>query len=155
MLCRMTGSDNVSSSLISDHLPACVIDTKHALASTARPPSAGRKLDDTENALTQKSPYVRPAPELTQVARDGICFDFNHGCRVLLAEKSPGAWMVRLKDIGTGNTLFESGWIGGGLIQSSKRWFVRFVIEFFFQGERRSDAAHGFPASLYARNRTY
>ncbi len=39
-----------------------------------------------------------------------------------------GVWRVRLRDLDTGNILFESE-NKGALIRSSKRWFVRFGIE--------------------------
>jgi autotransporter strand-loop-strand O-heptosyltransferase len=69
-------------------------------------------------------PSVRP----TQQGPEGIRFDFNHGARVLLPERTSGRWTVRLRDLDTGNILFRSE-NKGAFISSAKRYFVRFGIE--------------------------
>jgi autotransporter strand-loop-strand O-heptosyltransferase len=78
-----------------------------------------------------KPPYPPPAEQPTQVGPRGIRFDFNLGCRVLLPE---GRWRVRLSDLDTGNVLFESE-NRGALVNSAKRWFVRFRIEAWESGD--------------------
>jgi autotransporter strand-loop-strand O-heptosyltransferase len=72
-----------------------------------------------------KRPYP-PVPELpTQHGAQGVRFDYNNGCRVMLPE---GAWRVRLRDLDTGNILFETK-IGAGRINSAKRYYIRCRIE--------------------------
>ncbi len=76
-----------------------------------------------------KPAYPPPAAFPTQVGPRGIRYDFNLGCRVVLPLQEGGrAWRVRLRDLGSGNTLFETT-LKQGFINSSKRWFVRFRIE--------------------------
>ena len=70
-----------------------------------------------------KSPYPPPAPLPTQEGPFGIRFDFNLGARVAVPEGEP--WRVRLRDLDTGNILFESN-PGATFINSTKRYFVRF-----------------------------
>lgn len=72
-----------------------------------------------------KLAYPLPAPLPTQVGAQGIRFDFNDGCRVVLPE---GQWHVRLSDLDTGNILYETH-IGAGRINSSKRYYLRCRIE--------------------------
>jgi autotransporter strand-loop-strand O-heptosyltransferase len=64
----------------------------------------------------------------------GLLFDFNDGCRVVLPE-CEHPWRVRLSDLDTGNVLFETE-LKGGRINSTKRYYVRFRIEAWQQGER-------------------
>jgi autotransporter strand-loop-strand O-heptosyltransferase len=73
----------------------------------------------------------------TQLGLKGIRFDFNLGCRVLLPPRQDGGlWRVRLRDLDTGNVLFESE-NRGALVTSTKRWFVRFGIEIWsLDGDR-------------------
>ncbi len=49
--------------------------------------------------------YPPPAEQPTQHGPKGIRFDFNLGCRVILPE---GEWRICLRDLDTGNILFES-----------------------------------------------
>jgi autotransporter strand-loop-strand O-heptosyltransferase len=79
----------------------------------------------TVDSPASKLPYPLPAIEPTQQAPHGIRFDFNAGARVLLPT---GAWRVRLRDLDTGNVLFESE-TGNALVTSAKRFYVRFKIE--------------------------
>jgi autotransporter strand-loop-strand O-heptosyltransferase len=72
--------------------------------------------------------YAAPAAKPTQAGPEGIFFDFNEGCRLSTPPREKGAWRARLRDLDTGNVLFETE-SAGGLIRSSKRWFVRFSIE--------------------------
>ncbi len=74
------------------------------------------------------SPYPTAAAELTQLGPEGIRYDFNDGCRLLLPTRTSGLWRARLTDLDTGNVLFENE-STGAQINSSKRWFVRFKIE--------------------------
>src|SRR5262245_45381729 len=49
-----------------------------------------------------------PLAELpTQQGAEGLRFDFNDGCRVVVAEAG-APWRLRLSDLDTGNVLFET-----------------------------------------------
>ena len=72
-----------------------------------------------------KRAYPAPASVPTQSGAHGIQFDFNDGCRLVLPE---GRWHVRLRDLDTGNILYETD-IGAGRINSSKRYYLRCRIE--------------------------
>lgn len=90
-------------------------------------------------AATEPAPPVRPAyppaaSQPTQAGPEGIRFDFNVGARVQLPPRSRGRWRVRLTDLDTGNTLFESE-NQGAFVNSTKRWYVRFRIEVWDVGE--------------------
>src|SRR5580693_4037148 len=76
-------------------------------------------------AKTQKRAYPAPASLPTQSSAKGIRFDFNDGCRVVLPE---GKWHVRLRDLDTGNILYQTD-IGAGRINSTKRYYLRCRIE--------------------------
>ena len=76
----------------------------------------------------QKSSFPPPAEAPTQAGPHGIRFDINQGARVVLPTRTEGNWRVRLRDLDTGNILFQSD-NQGASIRSSKRFFVRFGIE--------------------------
>jgi autotransporter strand-loop-strand O-heptosyltransferase len=76
----------------------------------------------------EKGPYPKPSARPTQSGPEGIQFDFNQGARVTLPARDDGFWRVRLRDLDTGNILFESE-NKGALVTSSKRWFIRFRVE--------------------------
>jgi autotransporter strand-loop-strand O-heptosyltransferase len=90
----------------------------------AKPPEAPAKPDEP----AKKGPYPPPAGMPTQLGPQGIRFDFNHGARVILPNRTEGKWRVRLRDLDTGNILFQSE-NQGAFVSSSKRWFVRFSVE--------------------------
>ena len=93
--------------------------------SAPSPPTA----PDAKSAGPATKPlYPLAAVVPTQAGPDGIRFDFNRGCRVMLPARTEGTWRVRLRDLDTGNTLFQSE-NAGALVSSAKRWFVRFRIE--------------------------
>nr|WP_294501622.1 autotransporter strand-loop-strand O-heptosyltransferase [uncultured Rhodopila sp.] len=75
-----------------------------------------------------KPPYPAPCGVPTQSAPHGIAFDFNQGARVVLPNRAEGKWRVRLRDLDTGNILFQSE-NKGAFVSSSKRFFVRFGVE--------------------------
>ena len=84
-------------------------------------------------AAPVKRAYPAPADVLTQEGPKGLRFDFNDGARVVLPENEE-PWQVRLSDLDTGNILFETK-IKAGRINSSKRYYVRFRVEVWQQGE--------------------
>lgn len=80
----------------------------------------------TASATIVHSAYPPVAAVPTQEAPGGARFDFNCGARVSLP---PGRrWRVRLRDLDTGNVLFESQ-NEGAQVASAKRFFVRFGVE--------------------------
>jgi autotransporter strand-loop-strand O-heptosyltransferase len=78
-------------------------------------------------------PFPPTAEVPTQAGPMGLRFDFNDGCRVMLPETGR-PWRVRLSDIDTGNTLFEID-LRSGHVNSAKRYFVRFRLEVWVEGE--------------------
>jgi autotransporter strand-loop-strand O-heptosyltransferase len=75
-----------------------------------------------------KSAYPAVAANPTQIGPRGIRFDFNQGARVVLPPRTEGSWTVRLRDLDTGNVLFETE-TKGARVASSKRYYVRFRVE--------------------------
>ena len=100
---------------------------------TAAPPArsddAATRADTPAGA--NRSAYPAPAAQPTQHGPKGIRFDFNLGCRVVLPE---GEWRICLRDLDTGNILFQSE-NGGAFVTSAKRYYVRFGIEVWDRGE--------------------
>jgi autotransporter strand-loop-strand O-heptosyltransferase len=85
--------------------------------------------------LAQKSPYPAPAELPTQKGARRLRFDFNDGCRVFVPEDG-GPWRVLLSDLDTGNILFETRTgFAAGRVYSTKRYFVRFRVEAWADGE--------------------
>ena len=76
----------------------------------------------------RKRPYPPPAEQPTQVGPKVIRFDFNQGARLVLPNRTEGKWRVRLRDLDTGNILFQSE-NQGAFVSSAKRYYVRFGIE--------------------------
>src|ERR1700692_3787335 len=91
-------------------------------SASAPPPAA--------QANAPKRAYPAPAPLPTQSGAHGIQFDFNDGARVVLPT---GQWHVRLRDLDTGNILYETD-IGAGHINSSKRYYLRCRIDVWVGG---------------------
>jgi autotransporter strand-loop-strand O-heptosyltransferase len=82
-------------------------------------------------AVARADPPAADFP--TQEGPKGLRYDFNGGCRVVMPE-SDHPWRVRLSDLDTGNILFETE-LKSGRINSTKRYFVRFRIEVWQNGE--------------------
>lgn len=90
------------------------------------PVSSSAPSDSAAPSAQQPKPaYPPPAALPTQSGPHGIRFDFNDGCRMTLPD---GQWHIRLRDLDTGNVLYETD-IGTGRINSSKRYFLRCRIE--------------------------
>jgi len=80
-----------------------------------------------------KRSYPDPARIPTQEGPKGVRFDFNQGCRILLAD-SEHPWQVRISDLDTANILFQTE-LKSGWVASSKRYFRRFRLEVGQQGK--------------------
>lgn len=78
-----------------------------------------------------KSAYPPVAAVPTQEGPDGLRFDFNLGCRV---QVPAGTWRVRLRDLDTGNILYEIT-TSFSNIASSKYYYVRFGVEVWHDDE--------------------
>jgi autotransporter strand-loop-strand O-heptosyltransferase len=118
-----------------DVAQAQVIDLRPASASPGKAPLPGAPTASPSRPGPAEQPAFRPPADVpTQAGPKGLRFDFNDGARVVLPE-SDHPWRIRLSDIDTGNTLFETE-IGAGRVSSSKRYFVRFRIEVWQRGER-------------------
>jgi autotransporter strand-loop-strand O-heptosyltransferase len=75
-----------------------------------------------------------PAPDVpTQAGPRGIRYDFNDGCRVTVPEAGC-EWRIRLRDLDTENILYD-GALRAGMVRSSKRYFIRFGIDVWADGE--------------------
>jgi autotransporter strand-loop-strand O-heptosyltransferase len=97
------------------------------ITSTPAPASASPPVE----SKPVKRAYPAPSALPTQRGVQGVQFDFNDGCRVALPE---GQWHVRLRDLDTGNILYETD-IGAGRINSSKRYYLRCRIEVWAGGQ--------------------
>ena len=86
------------------------------------------------SAPAVKPAYPPPADIPTQEGPSGLRFDFNGGCRVMFPE-TEHPWRVELRDLDTGNILFQTE-LKGGRVNSSKRYFVRFRLEVWQQNEK-------------------
>ena len=75
--------------------------------------------------------FPTPPEFPTCAGPEGILFDFNYGARVYLPE---GKWHVILMDDESGNILFSCD-SEGGWVTSNKKYYVRFRIQVFHQGE--------------------
>ena len=94
-----------------------------------RPPSVSAPATAAPEPETgKKQPYPPPAGAPTQPGPKGIRFDFNQGARLVLPNRTEGKWRVRLRDLDTGNILFQSE-NQGAFVRSSKRFFVRFGLD--------------------------
>ncbi|MHC2251901.1 hypothetical protein ACVILK_001593 [Bradyrhizobium embrapense] len=85
------------------------------------------------NADAPKPAYPAAAKLPTQVGPKGLRFDFNDGARIVCPHGEQ-PWKARIRDIDTGNVLFETE-SAGGYVNSSKRYDIRFGIEISQQGE--------------------
>ena len=95
-----------------------------------QPSSASASASAPATSGAPRSAYPAPAEIPTQEGPRGIRFDFNLGARVVVPQ---GNWRVRLSDLDSGNILFETE-TKGAFINSAKRWFVRFRVEVWEDG---------------------
>jgi autotransporter strand-loop-strand O-heptosyltransferase len=99
----------------------------------------------------KKRPYPPPADQPTQEAPRGLRFDFNHGARLVLPARAEGKWRVQLRDLDTGNILFQSE-NKGAFVSSTKRYYVRIGIEVWDLDEK-GEASSVFSHEYDARDR--
>jgi autotransporter strand-loop-strand O-heptosyltransferase len=118
--------------------PSTSSDTASAEPASETPPTAATEPAAVPGAAApapkQSYPPASEAP--TQEGPNGLRFDFNDGCRVLVPEGT-GSWRVRLFDLDTSNILFEtSSDFAAGRINSTKRYYIRFRVEAWSGGEQ-------------------
>jgi autotransporter strand-loop-strand O-heptosyltransferase len=101
------------------------LDQQPAPGSQTRP-STAPALRTAGGGKTGEAPMV---PTLR--GPHGIRFDFNDGCRVALPA---GDWRVQVRDLDTDNILFDQA-LQGVMVQTSKRYFVRFGLRIWKDGE--------------------
>ncbi|AOJ10199.1 autotransporter strand-loop-strand O-heptosyltransferase [Burkholderia mayonis] len=123
-------------------LDARVPPTLRPHLSAPQPPAASDGMVGTD-----ARGFSAPADMPTWSGTEGVRFDFNDGCRVLLPD---GDWTVRLRDMHTDTPLFDTQ-IGAGIVTSTRKHFVPFLIEIDVNGKRvfkhRFDA-HGKPVLI-------
>jgi autotransporter strand-loop-strand O-heptosyltransferase len=74
-------------------------------------------------------PYPPPAPNQT-CELEGVTFDFNAGARLAIQRAIAPPWIVRMKDMRTGELMADQP-MGSGMMFNPRNWFVpiRFEIE--------------------------
>jgi autotransporter strand-loop-strand O-heptosyltransferase len=105
--------------------------------------------DRCAGAEPPRPAYPPPAARPTQQGPKCIRFDINQGARVVLPARVEGRWRIRLRDLDTGNILFQSE-NQGAFVASAKRFFVRFGIDVWELDEAGAAApvlAHEYDAS--------
>ncbi len=85
-------------------------------------------MSTNNNTSEGKKPLV-----LTQEGPGGIRYDFTEGCRVWVPEGAK--WTVSLADLDTESILFRQEMSGAGMVRSLKRYYVRFEIKIWKDGE--------------------
>jgi autotransporter strand-loop-strand O-heptosyltransferase len=75
------------------------------------------------SALEERDPAAVP----TQVGPQGLRFDYNDGCRVLLP-KAEQPWRVRLTDLDTSSVLYDAQ-VVSGQVRSMRRHYLRIRLE--------------------------
>lgn len=120
------------------------------MADAVTPAFSERSVPTLRNAPSDKKAerdtYPAPSEIPTQKGPCLIRFDFNVGARIMLPSRNEGEWHVYLRDLDTGNILFESR-NKGAIVRSSKRFYVRFGIEVWDQpdgGEESLVFAHDY-----------
>jgi autotransporter strand-loop-strand O-heptosyltransferase len=90
-------------------------------------PTSAQESGEAPTEKPEKRPYAPPAALPTQEGPNGLRFDYNDGCRIVVPS-GDAPWRLRLSDIETGNVLFETT-IRAGRVSSAKRYFVPIRIE--------------------------
>jgi autotransporter strand-loop-strand O-heptosyltransferase len=86
------------------------------------------KLDLFSAPASGTKTYPDTAPTPVLLGPQDIRYDFNDGARVMLPNRDNLTWRMTLRDLDTGNILFQSR-NQGAFVSSSKKFFVRFGIE--------------------------
>ena len=124
-----------SDSLLADRpqIAEAGLPSKEAQPQDSGQPQQVGSASDSASAPAAKRAYPAPTPIPTQDGPAGLRFDFNDGARVL-CPPSEQPWKIRLRDLDTGNILFETEFLAGS-VNSSKRYYIRFGVEVSRDGE--------------------
>jgi len=114
-------------------IPSLIPPIVQPVAPAVAPAQPAAPATQTGSAAAPKRAYPAPAEMPTQVGPQGLRYDFNDGCRVVIPQAQK-RWRVRLSDLDTGNVLFETE-LETGRVNSTKRYFVRFRIELWQEGQ--------------------
>lgn len=92
--------------------------------------------------VLRKATYSAPSSRPVLFAKDGIRLDFNEGCRVQFPRLEKGSGCVRLKDMDTGNVLFDRIGLNDAFVRSSKCRHVYFgIASYILRGNPDKQAA--------------
>ncbi len=75
--------------------------------------------------------FANPGPPLIE-GPEGICYDFNYGCRV---QVPVSGWIVRMTNLDTHHLLFSDTVEANEIVTSMRKYFIRFHLE-VFDGQR-------------------
>lgn len=103
-------------------------DPPNAGDAAAQTPAEAPRPASAAQEPGKRPPYPPAAPQPTGEGPNGIRFDFNYGARIVLPPRTNGKWRVRLRDLDTGNILFQSE-NQGAFVSSAKRYYVRIGIQ--------------------------
>src|SRR5580698_4210224 len=95
-------------------------------APEVRPEAATPSDGAVSAANVSRRDFPKPPPAPVLEGPKGLRYDFNDGCRIFLPVCDQ-PWTARLRDLDTGNILFETT-LASGRINSSKRYYVRIRI---------------------------
>src|SRR5262245_3806099 len=101
----------ISPEIIITNSPAAAPAASPSAAPAAPPTASPAASAPAASAAEQPKPkpaYPPAADQPTQVGALGIRYDFNLGARLGLPGRTEGRWRARLRDLDTGNILFES-----------------------------------------------
>lgn len=83
--------------------------------------------EDCNAENTSEYPYLIPNALPTQIAVDGIRFDYNDGIRISVPRKNGTKWNITIKDENTGTIVYNES-IEHGMVCSVKKYFVPFSL---------------------------
>jgi autotransporter strand-loop-strand O-heptosyltransferase len=115
---------------VSEGVVALAGDGQADVAMSSAKPNPEAEPSSQAPVTPSRPAYPPAAATPTQVGNHGIRYDFNMGARVLAPS---GNWRVQLRDLDTGNILFETT-KGDVFVNSTKRYFIRFRIEAWKDG---------------------
>lgn len=133
-----SGSDAPVQLAVSSHAPNQTDIIDRAPSPSEEQLSVSAETPENPASASKSSPpvqraYPAAAPVPTQTGPAGVRFDFNDGARVVCPQ-SDKPWKIRLRDLDTGNILFETEFLAGS-VNSSKRYYIRFGVEVTHDGK--------------------
>jgi autotransporter strand-loop-strand O-heptosyltransferase len=116
------------------------------IAVTANPATPNAPAVEVTQTKQPEQPkiYGDIPPVPTQTAIEGIKFDFNDGIRVQFP--ATGNYRVCFSDIDTGIILYNTDVEPNAMVTSVKKFFIKFRLEIFRQGETEAIFTHDYDA---------